>query len=547
MRASGISARMMDLQRLLESINKGRIALPEFQRDFDWSEEDVKELLITTFTGWPAGSLLLLQGRHDLFRLRAFEGAPTDLSQIRYVVLDGQQRLTSLYHALFKKGSTVYAIRVGAVDQTGEIEDAIEAFSRHTWDEDYDDLENQTAEGLIPCYELTSAAGFFEWRDEVVRFADSPEAYKNRLTRLYKTTLAAIHRYEFPTVVLEESIDPAAIASIFERVNRLGMRLNTFDLMVAKVFEPDWNLRDHWEDVKNKYQPVAEFLDDDGMPILQTTALRFEEDVRQSAVLRLEKETVHEDWSTAARGVDEAIRFFLDNCGVTDYKTLPYKVMLVLFAAVAIERSLSEDSFGFTRLFWALSFGQAYDVAANTRVTSDYSALLSQDCDPSELSVPDINEERLYYSARRSHRAVWAAFTSFLRSRDSTGLFSEFIDADEPEECRVVSVLPKGMKPEMPEVAPPHLRVLGLVHAPREISLEISREGFTATVERQMREEGEEAVAQSLQKQFIPSVEYAIETPSNWKALFRARLSGLLDALEDRYGLGVESWSRNVG
>src|SRR4051812_38900516 len=101
MRRSGINASMMDLVPLLDGVACGELALPDFQRDFDWVETDVLALLVTVFSGWPAGSLMLMRGKPLLFKLRGFDEGPPALSRVGYVVLDGQQRLTSLYHALY--------------------------------------------------------------------------------------------------------------------------------------------------------------------------------------------------------------------------------------------------------------------------------------------------------------------------------------------------------------------------------------------------------------------------------------------------------------
>src|SRR5262245_27697682 len=116
---------MLDLERLLDEAESGTIALPDFQREFVWSTQMVRSLLATVFRGWPIGTLLLTRGDLQDFRLKPIEGAPT-LRAVKYVVLDGQQRLTALYNALRGAGETVYAYRfdVSAEDED-EDEDEI--------------------------------------------------------------------------------------------------------------------------------------------------------------------------------------------------------------------------------------------------------------------------------------------------------------------------------------------------------------------------------------------------------------------------------------
>src|SRR5687768_2418808 len=102
-----------DLVELLDGIDAGQVALPNFQRDFDWTDSDVRALLATVLNGWPMGSLLLIEGNaatRDFYDPRAFEYAPPLAKTPETIVLDGQQRLTSLYTALYDKSESVHAV-----------------------------------------------------------------------------------------------------------------------------------------------------------------------------------------------------------------------------------------------------------------------------------------------------------------------------------------------------------------------------------------------------------------------------------------------------
>src|SRR3954453_15761332 len=94
---SEIVARSVDLSRLLEGIDQGAVVLPDFQRDFVWSDGELMVLVATVMVGWPAGSLLLMEGSPPFFNTREFSGVTRKIDQVSLVVLDGQQRLTALY------------------------------------------------------------------------------------------------------------------------------------------------------------------------------------------------------------------------------------------------------------------------------------------------------------------------------------------------------------------------------------------------------------------------------------------------------------------
>ena len=65
---------MLHLAEILYGIAEGKLGIPEFQRDFDWNDSDVRLLLNTVFSGWPAGSLLLSDARDSPYELRALGG-----------------------------------------------------------------------------------------------------------------------------------------------------------------------------------------------------------------------------------------------------------------------------------------------------------------------------------------------------------------------------------------------------------------------------------------------------------------------------------------
>src|SRR5688500_2204369 len=89
-----------ELKELLRQINTREAALPDFQRDFVWDPNATQELIVSIASNYPAGSLLRIRNTKQLFACREFQGAPTlNGHNPTHLVLDGQQRLTSLYQA----------------------------------------------------------------------------------------------------------------------------------------------------------------------------------------------------------------------------------------------------------------------------------------------------------------------------------------------------------------------------------------------------------------------------------------------------------------
>jgi uncharacterized protein with ParB-like and HNH nuclease domain len=90
------------LTYLLSQIEHRDLGLPDFQRSFVWDASATRELVVSIIRSFPAGSLLLLQGGAETFAPREFEEAPKLDGPPVFLVLDGQQRLTSLYQVFFR-------------------------------------------------------------------------------------------------------------------------------------------------------------------------------------------------------------------------------------------------------------------------------------------------------------------------------------------------------------------------------------------------------------------------------------------------------------
>jgi len=85
----------MKISELIDSISKRDLVLPEFQREFIWTKEQAKQLMVSLVKGYPVGSLLFWKTDHPP-ELKNVTELPEKFGMIQ-VILDGQQRLTTLY------------------------------------------------------------------------------------------------------------------------------------------------------------------------------------------------------------------------------------------------------------------------------------------------------------------------------------------------------------------------------------------------------------------------------------------------------------------
>ena len=88
-----------DLLDLFGRIDRGDLQLPDFQRDYSWDVDQIRSLLVTVLRGYPVGCFMALDTRNEpmRFRSRPLGGAPDRGVDLGLLLLDGQQRLTTLY------------------------------------------------------------------------------------------------------------------------------------------------------------------------------------------------------------------------------------------------------------------------------------------------------------------------------------------------------------------------------------------------------------------------------------------------------------------
>lgn len=421
-KANNVQAITRHIDWLIDMIQNGRMVLPDFQRDFNWSDSDVTSLLSTIILGWPAGSLLIIEEDNNFFlRTRSFEEGPA-ATNVKYIVLDGQQRLTSLYHAIRGVGPSVFAISwEKAVNADEDFEEAIYSFKREAWNKSNYSVSQQAKNKLIPISRLSDASDFFAWRDEALSYMSPCEAElaKNKLTTIYREKLGTLHQYSFPIVMLDSSLEPPAIASIFERVNRTGMKLSSFDLMVAKLYKEDWNLREKWKIAKEKNTKLEMFVGEDGLPILQIIALHYERNIRQSAVLKLHPKTVHNLWDDAISATCKAIEFLHTECGVNGKNYLPYQGIIILISALNMKHDISTNNKILKTWFWTCALGQGLDSAANTRLVKWYKVLSDsfvehKAIDMKDIDWPTIEKNTIATATKKSGKAIWYSIVCLL-------------------------------------------------------------------------------------------------------------------------------------
>jgi uncharacterized protein with ParB-like and HNH nuclease domain len=93
------------LQDILKGLNNGTTRLPDFQRGWVWDDERICALIASITSSYPVGAVMFLEYGGDgiRFKSRPFTNVPDDSKLPEMLVLDGQQRLTCVYCAMYSK------------------------------------------------------------------------------------------------------------------------------------------------------------------------------------------------------------------------------------------------------------------------------------------------------------------------------------------------------------------------------------------------------------------------------------------------------------
>lgn len=377
------------LKELLAEIYNRTAVLPDFQRDFVWDPSATQELIVSIANNYPAGSLLRVRDTHRVFAAREFEGAPKlDGHKHTHLVLDGQQRLTSLYQAFYGVGDHRYYLDLRVLIDGGDFEDAIfHLRANHRRVPRYESLEYQAEALTIPLSMIKNGTGAFtrwimqitpSWPDEQrIQLQDT-------LMEVYDNWIQVIDDYQFPVVTLSDKTSPAALCTIFETLNRTGVKLSVFELLTARFWPSNIRLRDLWEKAQIDFSIIGDF-EIDPYYILQAIALinRRVPSCKRSDVLNLAPTDITKWWQPMVEALAFGLSILRDDCKVMQPKWLPYQTMLVPLAAVLAKSGILKTPEAgvrrekLKRWFWCSVYRQTYDNASNSQAAKDVGELLA--------------------------------------------------------------------------------------------------------------------------------------------------------------------------
>ena len=420
-----------DLKDILRKVDEGRLQLPDFQRDYVWGDEDVKSLIASIAKGFPVGALLTLEtGGQIEFKPRLLAGVASKEVRPDELLLDGQQRMTSLYQAAYAKSpvrtltprETVverfyYLDIKKAVDGVNQFGEAIvgvpaEKIVRTNFGKsivlDLSTREAEFEQDMFPLnHVFDSRNWFYDWRD-YWRAKGRDVADLDR--EFVRHTIESIERYKMPIIRLDRSNSREAICLVFEKVNVGGKKLDAFELVTAIYASDRYDLREDWNGTTKPAKPGrrARMI---GAPnrrdvltqlasteFLQACTLLYTREVRlakiaqglkdkevpqvachRDALLSLPLHAYRKYADQLEAGFVEA-GGFLNELKIIWHKDIPYPPLVVglaaVFAILGCEAQTATAKQQLAQWFWSVTLGELYGSSTDSRLARDVPELV---------------------------------------------------------------------------------------------------------------------------------------------------------------------------
>lgn len=418
---------------LMLSIHTGKTQLPDFQRGWVWDDFRIKTLIASITNGYPVGAAMFLEYGNDniRFKYRTIEGPPSNEIAPDELILDGQQRLTSIYASLYgenavktrtEKGQEIkrfyYIDMERAVDSTTDRVDAIISvpesrqitsdFGRKV-DLDLSTSSKEFEQKMFPLNKMLDPGKYSKWQMEFMQYHN----YDASTAKLYMDFLAKVvvpmGQYTIPIITLDKNTPKEAVCQVFENVNTGGVSLSVFELVTAIFAMDDFELRKDWKVRQEKYfcgdilsvTTATDFLT--ACTLLSSYRKGGTVSCKKKDVLNLTLSEYKKYADELSKGYVEAEKI-LEEERIFSSKDLPYTTQLIPMAVLCTllaehnRIKITSVKNKLKQWYWCGVFGEMYGSANETRYVYDVVGLMTWLDD--ENSIPKTVQESYFNPVR---------------------------------------------------------------------------------------------------------------------------------------------------
>ena len=409
------------LKSLLNDAHSGKIQLPDFQRGWVWDDDRIRGLLASISRGFPVGALMTLEAGGEIrLKSRMIEGAyRKSADAVEAFLLDGQQRLTSLYQSLLHEGAVdthdnrgrrikrwYYVDMRAAMNPNVDREDAIVSVPENRIEtrdfgreivRDLSSREKEFQQHMLPTEQLLDGMSWLLEYNSYWTGREHPDGQVGAfLPECKRLVFDPFADYTLPVISLDKETRKEAVCTVFEKVNTGGVTLSMFELVTASFAAQDENfsLRDDWRERSRRLHGGYGVLQGvSGDQSLQALALLATQERRRRAarqgrpqsqlpainckkndILALDVADYHH-WADRVMDGFEKSAKFLHGQFIFTKDNVPYNTQLVPLAALFVELGeeleAAKASAKLERWFWSGILGEAYGSAVETQYALD--------------------------------------------------------------------------------------------------------------------------------------------------------------------------------
>lgn len=361
-----------NLTLVFHELEQGNMRIPRFQRSYVWERAKIVKLLNSIYHEFPIGSFFLWEADIEM------EGFCRDITGFGFPVkpaankfsfiLDGQQRITSLYVAL--KGKKLNGVDYSSI--CFNLDKRV--FKIPTL---------KTEPNNIPAWKIFQPSEFH------LLLMEYSSAGKKELAEALISCNEILNSYPV-SIIKSKDMTLEDVVTIFERINQGGKRLSLFDLVHASVWSKDFDLRDL----------ITEFNDEPAIKLwgkidneifTQSLALNISNDCVKTHQLALKNEDCKNAWKRTTECIRLAIDFLKNQWGVQGIEIIPYQniipVLQYYFFITGESTVLPEHKQALTDWFWTLTFSNRYSSSTLTKMNNDARWIEQLILDPSVTRV----------------------------------------------------------------------------------------------------------------------------------------------------------------
>ncbi|MGE3343903.1 MAG: DUF262 domain-containing protein [Vicinamibacterales bacterium] len=356
-------------EALFVQIDSGQIKLPRFQREFVWDKEQSAKLIDSILKGFPIGTFIFWKTKEELRSYREVGNhtlPETPKGDYAEYILDGQQRITSLY-----------AIRKGLrITKDGKEVDYKDIFIDLDFDAERDEQIVVTEQLAGRCYVSV--------HDVLVKpmgaFYKTLESDQADLVQQYRNTLTT---YDFSTITIKDY--PIEVAcEVFSRINTGGKILTAFEIMVAKTYHESagFDLAERYEalrdgtDDEKECLALAKFETLSASTVLQCVAAIALKAVRSRDILKIKRETFIDSWEPMKTALFMAIDFIRSELRVPVSQLVPYPAVLVpltyFFHVTGNKKVRPEQVALLEQFFYWVGLSERYSSGTESKAAEDF-------------------------------------------------------------------------------------------------------------------------------------------------------------------------------